>query len=53
MTNERLASLVALTGERPKGKVGWTDVSTFTNAIFPRRTSVRVTRCSLTAVMSS
>ena len=35
MTNERLASLVALTGERPKGKVGWTDVSTFTERNIP------------------
>jgi len=31
MTNERLASLVELTGERPKGKLGWTDVATLPN----------------------
>ena len=35
MTNERLASLVELTGERPKGKLGWTDVATFTELSIP------------------
>jgi succinyl-diaminopimelate desuccinylase len=29
MANERLASLVALTGTAAKGKLGWTDVATF------------------------
>lgn len=29
LTNERIASLVALTGESARGKVGWTDVATF------------------------
>jgi succinyl-diaminopimelate desuccinylase len=35
MTNERLAALVALTGESPKGKVGWTDVATFAELKIP------------------
>ena len=35
MTNERLAALVALTGESPKGKVGWTDVATFAELRIP------------------
>jgi succinyl-diaminopimelate desuccinylase len=35
MTNERLQSLVALTGEAAKGKVGWTDVATFTELRIP------------------
>jgi succinyl-diaminopimelate desuccinylase len=29
MTNDRLAALVALTGQPAQGKVGWTDVATF------------------------
>jgi succinyl-diaminopimelate desuccinylase len=29
LTNERLRALVDLTGQRPEGKMGWTDVSTF------------------------
>jgi succinyl-diaminopimelate desuccinylase len=35
MTNERLATLVALTGEVPKGKLGWTDVATFAELKIP------------------
>lgn len=35
MTNERLLSLVALTGEPAKGKVGWTDVATFAELRIP------------------
>jgi succinyl-diaminopimelate desuccinylase len=35
MTNERLASLVALTGEEAKGKAGWTDVATFADLKIP------------------
>jgi succinyl-diaminopimelate desuccinylase len=35
MTNERLRSLVALTGEPAKGKVGWTDVATFSELRIP------------------
>jgi succinyl-diaminopimelate desuccinylase len=35
MTNERLAALVALTGESPKGKLGWTDVATFAELKIP------------------
>lgn len=29
LANERLSELVALTGQAPEGKVGWTDVATF------------------------
>lgn len=35
MTNERLTSLVALTGVAAKGKVGWTDVATFAELKIP------------------
>jgi succinyl-diaminopimelate desuccinylase len=35
MSNERLASLVALTNEAPEGKVGWTDVATFAELKIP------------------
>lgn len=35
MTNERLSALAALTGESPKGKVGWTDVATFAELKIP------------------
>ncbi|HUZ41396.1 MAG TPA: succinyl-diaminopimelate desuccinylase [Acidimicrobiales bacterium] len=35
MSNERLASLAALTGEPPKGKMGWTDVATFAEMNIP------------------
>jgi len=35
MTNERLSSLVALTGEPAKGKVGFTDVATFAELSIP------------------
>jgi succinyl-diaminopimelate desuccinylase len=35
MTNERLKSLVELTGTPPKGKLGWTDVATFTELKIP------------------
>ncbi len=35
LTNERLASLVSLTGESALGKVGWTDVATFTELGIP------------------
>lgn len=35
MANERLLSLAALTGESPKGKVGWTDVATFAELKIP------------------
>jgi succinyl-diaminopimelate desuccinylase len=35
MTNERLASLAALTNAAPKGKVGWTDVATFAELKIP------------------
>jgi succinyl-diaminopimelate desuccinylase len=35
MSNERLSALVALTGASPKGKVGWTDVATFTELKIP------------------
>ena len=35
MTNERLVELVALTGESPKGKLGWTDVATFAELKIP------------------
>ncbi len=35
MTNERLRSLVALTGEPAQGKVGWTDVATFAELSIP------------------
>jgi succinyl-diaminopimelate desuccinylase len=35
MTNERLRSLAELTGEPAKGKVGWTDVATFTELRIP------------------
>jgi succinyl-diaminopimelate desuccinylase len=35
MNNERLASLVALTGAVAKGKLGWTDVATFIELKIP------------------
>ena len=35
MTNERLKSLVDLTGAPPLGKVGWTDVATFAELKIP------------------
>jgi succinyl-diaminopimelate desuccinylase len=35
MDNERLASLVALTGAVAKGKVGWTDVASFAELKIP------------------
>jgi succinyl-diaminopimelate desuccinylase len=35
MANERLATLVELTGEAPLGKVGWTDVATFAELKIP------------------
>jgi succinyl-diaminopimelate desuccinylase len=35
LSNERLASLVALTGEAARGKVGWTDVATFAEMNVP------------------
>jgi succinyl-diaminopimelate desuccinylase len=35
MTNERLKSLVDLTGAPPQGKVGWTDVATFAELKIP------------------
>jgi succinyl-diaminopimelate desuccinylase len=35
MSNERLASLVALTGTPAKGKFGWTDVATFVELKIP------------------
>ena len=35
MTNERLRSLVAATGQPARGKVGWTDVATFSELGIP------------------
>jgi succinyl-diaminopimelate desuccinylase len=35
MSNERIAALVALTGESPRGKLGWTDVATFAELKIP------------------
>jgi succinyl-diaminopimelate desuccinylase len=35
MSNERLSSLAELTGRPPKGKMGWTDVATFTEMKIP------------------
>lgn len=35
MSNERLAALAALTGQSPKGKMGWTDVATFAELKIP------------------
>ncbi len=35
MTNDRLSTLVALTGRSPKGKLGWTDVATFAELKIP------------------
>jgi succinyl-diaminopimelate desuccinylase len=35
MSNERLSSLAELTGQAPKGKMGWTDVATFTEMKIP------------------
>ena len=35
LTNERLASLVVVSGHEPRAKVGWTDVATFTELGIP------------------